>query len=236
MTDDLQALEATLAGLRPVALDQRLLARLEACTAGETTVLNSAEAQFEASLRNNQPAALSPALLAALEATLTSSAATEASRIIPFPQQIAADRRRSQHPMLAAVAAVALFGAAAAWFLPDAGTHLTASAPVSKQSPASPFATPPAASATPVAPTAPTTPAAQVAQAAPATQNFVPAAFNTGLSQASDVGVLWQSQNQAQRVVKVVYWDRVTLVNPEGKQIECENPRVEYILVPEKID
>ena len=233
MTDDLQALEATLAGLRPVALDQRLLARLEACAAGETPVLNSAEAQFEASLRNNQPAALSPALLAALEATLTSSAATEASRIIPFPQQIAAARRRSQHPMLAAVAAVALFGAAAAWFLPAAGTHLTASAPISKQPPASPFATPPAASTTPVAPAAPTPP---VAQAAPATQNFVPAAFNTGLSQASDVGVLWQSQNQAQRVVKVVYWDRVTLVNPEGKQIEYENPRVEYILVPEKID
>jgi len=212
MTDDFQALEAALAGLRPAALDRRLLARLEGCAAGDSAALSPTEAQFEAALRNIQPAPLPPAWLAALEATLIQDAATEASRIVPFPQIPAATRH---HPMLAAAAAVALFGAAAAWFIPATGTHPAASAPTSQPPPAQPFAPAPAA---------------------PANQNFVPAAFHTGLSQASDVGVLWPAQNQAQRVVKVVYWDRFTLVNPEGKQIEYEKPRVEYILVPEKID
>ena len=218
MSDDFQALEAALAGLRPAALDRRLLARLEDCLTDAASVLSPSEAQFEASLRDIQPAALPPALLAALEAALTHGAATETSHIIPFPQntQSGAPAHRRHRPMLAAAAAVAIFGAAAAWFLPGDGTHPTASAPSHQPQPsAQSLATPPSA---------------------PANQNFVPAAFNTGLSQASDVGVLWQSQNQAQRVVKVVYWDRFTLVNPEGKQIEYEKPRVEYILVPEKID
>ena len=114
--------------------------------------------------------------------------------------------------MLAAAAAVAMLGAAAALFAPRADTPQVAIA------------------------TRPTTVPSPVPQAATPASNFVPATFNTGLSQASDEGVVWQDATQPRRVVKVVYWDRVTLVDPDGRKVEVEQPRVEYILVPEKID
>ena len=218
MSDDLQALEATLAGLRPAALDGRLLARLGDSINDALTILTPAAAQFGSSLRQSRPASLAPAFMATLEATLTRSAATAATTIVAFPQPLptpAAHSRHGHRPMLAAAAAVALLGAAAALFLPGKSTPRSASTPASDPPPTAAFTT------TPVSPN---------------NQNFVPAAFNTGLSQVSDEGVLWQSKNQPQRVVKVVYWDRVTLVNPEGKKIECEVPRIEYLLVPEKID
>ncbi|MEI7955532.1 MAG: hypothetical protein WCJ66_10230 [Verrucomicrobiota bacterium] len=216
MSDEFQALEATLAGLHPAALDARLLARLNECTSAVSPSLTPAEALFETSLRNIQPAALPPGLLASLEAAR--SATSESSRIVDFPKKPSATdiRRHNHRPMLAAAAAVAILGAAAALFIPDKGSHTTASSPPSHLPPQ-----PQAPSTSPIA---------------PANQNFAPATFHTGLSQASDVGVLWQAQNQAQRVVKAIYWDRFTLVNPEGQQIEYEKPRVEYILVPEKID
>ena len=225
MSEEFQALEAALAELRPAALDARLLARLNECTTAAPTPLTPAEAHFETSLRNIQPAALPPGLLAALEATR--SATSGASRIVPFPQIHSANKipRHNHRPMLAAAAAaVAILGAAAALFMPDKGSLSTASSHSSSHS-SSPASRPP----TP--PQAPST-----APIAPANQNFAPTTFHTDLSQASDVGVLWQSQNQAQRVVKAIYWDRFTLVNPEGQQIEYEKPRVEYILVPENID
>lgn len=221
MSPDLQELEANLRGLHPAALDSNLLARLEDSANANLTKLSADQAQFENSLRQIQPAKLPPALMAALEATLTAKAAVAASPIIAFPQggAPAASRSRQRHrPMLAAAAAVALLGAAAALFIPGKGPRQTAATPASPSSPAAPLATTPAVPADPPA------------------DNFVLASRNTGLSQAKDQGVLWQAKSQPHRVVKVVYWDRVTLVNPEGKKIECEQPRIEYILVPEKID
>ena len=221
MSPDLQELEANLRGLHPAALDRNLLARLEDSANSTLTKLSPAEAQFENSLRHIQPAKLPPALLAALEATLTSTAPVAANPVIAFPQSAtpAASRIRHRHwPTLAAAAAVALLGAAAALYIPGKGQRQTAATPVSPPPQAAPFAT------TPTAP------------ANPSSDNFVLASRNTGLSHAKDQGVLWQAKSQPRRVVKVVYWDRVTLVNPEGKKIECEQPRIEYILVPEKID
>jgi len=214
MSPDLQALEANLRGLRPAALDRKLLARLEDSAKGTLTTADPADAPFEISLRQSQPAKLAPALMAALVATLD---APHVTTVVPFPQAAPAPvgRRHSHRPMLSAAAAVALLGVAAALFLPGKSRPRTAATPIAQPPQVAPFANAPAP---------------------PAAQNFVPAAFNTGLSQASDEGVLWQSKNQPQRVVKVVYWDRVTLVNPEGRKIEYEKPRVEYILVPEKID
>ncbi|MEI6674524.1 MAG: hypothetical protein WCO57_05045 [Verrucomicrobiota bacterium] len=217
MSNDLQQLEATLEGLHPSALDQDLLARLEDAANGTLGTLSPAAMQLETSLRRMRPAALSPSLLAALEATLGATVSMPESTIIPFPQSTpvaVVHARHGRRPMFAAAAAVALLGALAALYTPGKG-------PV-------PLAT----SATP----SPQAPVPAAAAPSPAAQNFVPAGFNTGLSQASDEGVVWQTKDQPRRVVKVVYWDRVTFVNPEGKKIEYENPRVEYLLVPEKID
>ena len=65
---------------------------------------------------------------------------------------------------------------------------------------------------------------------------LVPAGFNRGLSEASDEGVVWQANDQPHRVVKVVYIDKVTMKDGNGRTYQMERPRVEYILVPAKID
>lgn len=70
----------------------------------------------------------------------------------------------------------------------------------------------------------------------PSSGKFIPAGFNRGLSEARDEGVIWQSNDQPHRVLKVVYQDRVTLKDKAGRTYQVEQPRVEYILVPEKTD
>ena len=45
-----------------------------------------------------------------------------------------------------------------------------------------------------------------------------------------------QSNQQPQRVLKVVYMDRVTLKDSAGRTYQVEQPRVEYILVPATAD
>ncbi|MCX6877354.1 MAG: hypothetical protein NTW21_26630 [Verrucomicrobia bacterium] len=218
MSPDLQALEAKLTGLRPAALEGMLLARLEDSADGTLTMPLPGAAEFEDSLRQRHPAQLPPALMAALAATLGDPATTASATIIPFPKAAPVPAVRTRHgnrSMLAAAAAVALLGAAAAWFVPAKAPRQSVAAPITRPPQAPPFATTPAA---------------------PELQDFVPDEIKSGLSQASDEGVLWQPNEQPRRVVKVVYWDRVTFVNPEGKKIECETPRIEYILVPENID
>jgi hypothetical protein len=64
----------------------------------------------------------------------------------------------------------------------------------------------------------------------------VPANFNRGFSDARDQGVLWNGVDQPHRVVRIEYLDRATFVNGEGKTLELEQPKVEYILIPEEID
>jgi hypothetical protein len=222
MTPDLQELEAKLQGLRPTALDGRLLARLASAAEDRVITLSPLETEMEDSLRQVRPAALPPSFMASLEASLGNLAPPQAN-VISFPPPAPVplvSHRHGKGSMLAAAAAVALLGAAAALYMPGKGLPQTAATSTHHASlPAAPA--PAAAVATPAVPSSP---------------NFAPAAFNTGLSHASDEGVLWQTKDHPQRVVKVVYWDRVTLVNAEGKKIEYEKPRIEYILVPEKID
>ena len=67
-------------------------------------------------------------------------------------------------------------------------------------------------------------------------EKLIPAGFNRGLSETSDEGVIWQSNNQPHRVLKVVYKDRMTLKNTSGLTYQVEQPRIEYILVPAKTD
>jgi hypothetical protein len=66
--------------------------------------------------------------------------------------------------------------------------------------------------------------------------NFVPAGFNRGLSEVHDEGVVWKSNSQPHSVVRVVYKDLVTLKDANGRTVQVEQPRVEYMLVPAKTD
>jgi hypothetical protein len=69
-----------------------------------------------------------------------------------------------------------------------------------------------------------------------ARDGFMPASVGTGLGDASDEGVVWTQDGKPVRMVRVIYKDRVMYRDAAGKVIEIERPRVEYLMVPEKID
>ncbi len=66
-------------------------------------------------------------------------------------------------------------------------------------------------------------------------RQFVPASYARGLSEARDEGVVWRD-NTPHRVLRIVYTDMITLTNDSGETVEVEQPCVEYIVVPEKMD
>jgi hypothetical protein len=66
-------------------------------------------------------------------------------------------------------------------------------------------------------------------------REFVPAGYARGLSEARDEGVVWKD-NAPHRVLRIVYTDTITLRNEAGEIVEVAQPRVEYIVVPKKID
>jgi hypothetical protein len=65
---------------------------------------------------------------------------------------------------------------------------------------------------------------------------FIPASVGSGVQDAKDEGVMWTPDGKPMRMVRVIYMDRVKYLNEAGKIIEVERPRVEYLMVPEKID
>jgi hypothetical protein len=107
---------------------------------------------------------------------------------------------------LAAAAAIALLGAATALLVP----------PSAKKSPGT---------------------IAEIAKPAPveSSSNFIPAGYNRNLSEARSEGVIWRNR-EPHRIVRIVYTERVTLNNSKGERIEVEQPRVEYVIVPAKVD
>lgn len=211
MASDSSSIENDLKRLRAAALDESLLARLEACVEGSITRLDPALLEFEHRLRATAPARLSPELMNSLQATLAAVPFPAAQpKIVRFPvgESMPSRRVRRGRQWWGAAAAVALFGALAGWLVPDGKQSQPLAA--SKQS------------------------APVIRAAAPA--QLVPASFNRGLSEASDEGVIWHSSEQPHRVLKVVYLDRVTLKDSSGRTYQMEQPRVEYILVPAKTD
>lgn len=209
MPQETSSLESDLRRLRAAAPDESFLARLEACAENTWSDLTPGEVRFEQRLREITPANLPPALMASLEAALSGIPFPRDEKIVIFPQQSTASPRH-RRGWWGAAAAVALTGAVSALLIPaNPGPGKIAAAP----------------------------PPVRVTQ--PAATNhtdLIPAGFRRGLSEARDEGVIWQSNDQPHRVLKVVYMERVTLKDPQGLTYQVEQPRVEYILVPAKID
>ena len=65
---------------------------------------------------------------------------------------------------------------------------------------------------------------------------LVDASVGSQVREAQDEGVTWTRDGKALRRVKVIYMDKVKYVGDDGKVVEMERPRVEWLLVPEKID
>lgn len=206
---DPNQLESDLRQLRPAAIEDTLLDRLDACADGSWTSLDPAEIAFEKQLRGIAPAKLPASLAASLEATLSGAAFPNLEKIVPFPTRGTAEPQRKRG-WWSAAAVVALTGAITALLVPmkhEAGNIVTAP---SKNTVTRPAAVP--------------------------TDKLIPAGFKSGVSEASDEGVIWQNKNRAHRVLKVVYKDLVTLKDANGATYQVEKPRVEYILVPTQAD
>jgi hypothetical protein len=213
MSHEFQELESQLRTLRPAVLDPMFAARLENLANPSATTLDPAAAGLEASLGRLKPTPLPAEQLLAL---LGATSARE-TKVVPFPAAAPGDSRTWGRYMLPVAAAVALLGAATALLVPTKPAD-PALADNRRPDPAPPARVEPG-------------PAAPLRQS-----DFVPAGFRTDLSQTSDEGVVWNAPNQPHRVVKVIYRDRLTFIDKDGGKCEVERPRVEYILVPEKLD
>lgn len=207
MSEDLTLLESQLRALRPAALRPSLLDRLDACANGTWTRESTSESRIEESLAAARPAALPPALMASLESTLARIPFPAERNIVLFPKRGEAAPQRPR-TWMAAAAAVALLGAIAAFSIPVGRTPASLASTEKSPSPLP----------------KPTSPL------------LVPAGFERNLSEARDEGVVWGQPDQAHRVLKVIYKDRVKMKDATGRTYEVEQPRVEYILVPEKVD
>lgn len=67
-------------------------------------------------------------------------------------------------------------------------------------------------------------------------KDLVPASVGSKVSEAQDEGIIWTQDGKPMRRVKVIYMDKVKYAGEDGKVVEMERPRVEWLLVPEKID
>lgn len=208
MSFDPTPTEADLRRVRPAALEVDLLDRLDACADASWAKLSPAEVRQEQQLRAITPAQLSPALMASLEAILREVPFSQAETIIGFPVK-KSTTQPSRRSWWGAAAAVALTGAITALLVPV------------NPSPREVAGTSPGNSIIPVS---------------PSPSELIPASFNRGLSEASDEGVIWQSNQPPHRVLKMIYKEQVTLKDANGKIYQMEQPRVEYILVPTKND
>lgn len=209
MTSDPSSLEAQLGELQAATLDEAYLLRLEAAADGTLTQLTPEELRFEALLRETPAAKLSADFMAQLEAIVHETPFAVDEKIVLFPKGNASVPPRRHRPIWGAAAAVALIGAASALLMPSANRPSA----VARQS------APPSSSI-----------------AATPTGNFIPAGFNRGLSEVHDEGIVWKANKQPHNVVRVVYKDKITLKDENGRTVEVEQPRVEYMLVPAKTD
>ena len=210
MTQDPSFLEVQLRELQATALDDALLLRLEAAAEGTLTELSHEEVRFEALLRKTSPARLLPEFLAQLEAVVHEVPFSVNEKIVLFPKANTAIHTHRKRPVWAAAAAVALIGAGSALLIPAGKAPekiVSQSAPVRAVSPS----------------------VSRIANG-----NFVPASFNSGVSEVHDEGVVWKSNNQPHSLVRVTYKDKITLKDQEGRTFQVEQPRIEYMLVPAK--
>lgn len=211
MTEDNHHLEARLQGLRPAPLPPAYVEQLAAIA------LDGADLELERAL-----AALRPAALAAELENSILERTSGGARVVAFPAA-AAPRRGWGRLALPAAAAVALLGAATALLVPTGGrdSGTVASADAGRAPAQIPQRAPQAA-----------LPAA----ISSAGSSYLPAGFDSRVRQANDQGVIWTSPSAGHRVVQVIYNDRVTVMDQDGRLYPVERPRVEYLLLPEEID
>lgn len=208
--------EQELGNLQPKGLDEDFIARLTACAEGTQLELSEDEAAFETRLRAIRPRTIPSALQISLLEVLGDTPFSVDEKIVLFSKPsfatVMAGKKRSVFRFnVAAAAAVALLGALAAFMVPaeTRNDQKTASGNATESFPA---------------------------PLAPAPELVAPAFFNPGASETRDEGVIWQGKNQPHRVLRRTYMDQVLTKDADGNPVTELRPRVEYVIIPEKID
>ena len=218
-TPDSKELEAMLRQLSPKALDSELLNRLDDAAEGSLEIQTPDELKFETTLRRFTPSPLPADFFASLEKTVSNTPFPVNEKILLFPKSApeTLKRSRSSRSIWSAAAAVAILGASAALLLPQSTRTAQRNHQVSSH-------------------TEETAPAPVDGPISKTSGNLVPAGFERGLNSARDEGIYWGPSNAPRRVVRVEYIDHYTLKDKDGKITKVDQPRVQYILVPEKVD
>ncbi|MEM1084629.1 MAG: hypothetical protein AAGI48_11010 [Verrucomicrobiota bacterium] len=207
MEPELQQLESRLRDLRPAELDEALLDRLARAADESLQGVDAMHRPVEASAARLQPAEMSESLMARLEGVVKDVPFPVDEKVVLFPRGSAGKTGKSEKRRPWMAAAAAVALAG--------GLAALMVSPKDDQ---------------PKMTSAP----APVSEINPAA--FVPASFDSGVSDTNDLGVMWSENRKPVRVVRVTYMDTVTFVNEKGDRLQRDIPRVEYLVVPEQID
>ncbi|MCW1914043.1 hypothetical protein OJ996_10685 [Luteolibacter sp. GHJ8] len=213
MDSEFQDLENALKGLRPASPDDACMSRLLAAVEGRLQKPEMSASGIESRLAAMQPVAPSPQAFEKMLETVSRVPFPVSDKVVLFPgaPKAAKERAASRRPWYAAAAAVAVAGAFSAMMVDKTPTNAVVSNPQPKE-----FAPVPK-------------------MAGNANPNGIVSA-SRGLQGATDQGVRWTPDGKPMRMVQVEYKDRVKVLDKDGKPVEVEVPRFEYLFVPEKID
>ncbi|MFC7337017.1 hypothetical protein ACFQY0_07505 [Haloferula chungangensis] len=207
MESDLQELEAQLQDMRPAALNDALLDRFTGAVAGTLQETEMACRPVEAATSKLQPAGLSDELTERLAGVVNQVPFPVDEKVVLFPGGSAVVEEKK-------APRTKWWAAAAAVALAGGLSALMVSPPQEESKVVNHRAAP-----------------SKVTSGA-----FVPASFDRGVSGTDDLGVMWSDDRKPMRVVRVVYKDVVNFLNEKGEEVSVEVPRVEYLMVPERID
>ncbi len=220
MSDLPTSIERQLKELNPKELTEDFMQRLLGCVADNGHQLDSGQKAIEAGLRKLSPIALSNQLQQALLSKVGDVPFEVDEKVVLFNrskrENIPEKALWKKGSNLAIAAAVALMGTLAALMLPEgqAPNDLAQQVPPVEQKSDTPLASKDLIEGF----------------------EFAPASYSRSLSDARDEGVIWQGNSQPHRVMRLTYTDKVTGKDFAGEKIEVEKPKVEYIILPEKID
>lgn len=201
--------EQRLANLKPAGLDEDFLARLAASAEGNYADLSADEKAFENELFVMRPAPVPSGLSDLLLDTLREAPFAVDGKIVLFNKPVSGSVAAGRQRR---VFPTSLAAAAAVALLGAVAALMVPAEAPDDQAGAGPVPPPfndPVAS---------------------------PVGFHRNLSDTRDEGVVWRGKNQPHRVLRLTYTDHVTVEDADGNPVRTERPRVEYMIIPEKID
>ncbi len=206
MTPDSASLEAELRQLQAAALDDDFFSRLDAAADGTLTTLSAEEIRFESFLRQSSAAPFPKDFLAQLETVVSTTPFAVDEKILLFPKVGQKPAKPRKQ--------TSIWAAAAAVAL--IGSFSALMIPEGKQSSDDTHLQ---SSINPVS-----------------SGNFIPASFDRNISNVKNEGMIWNGNQQPQSVIRVEYKDKIIYKDSMNRTFQIEQPRVQYMSVPEKTD